>query len=368
MFDVLKAWFFKYFGDPEAAILLIMLALGALFLWLCGKVLAPLFAGLILAYLLDVLIESLQRYIKIPRWAAFAVVYTLFIGTLIYTLVTLIPNMYRQILQFIMQLPQIMMDFHSFLSALPLRYPGLISTTTVQSWIASTDFNLTLLSNILNGTMLTGLTGSVSSLSTVAAWVIYIFLVPLIAFFFLKDKTRLLASFSSYMPEQRGLIIEVWHEMRTMLGRYVRGKVFEILIVALATWISFRVLGMNYAFLLAVIAGISAVIPYIGAIIAALPVVAIAILEWGATAHFYWAIAAYTVIQVLDGNVLVPILYSEAVNLNPVVIITAVIFFGGIWGFWGLFFAIPLATFVKAVINAWIRHANLNRVLSQTQV
>ena len=56
-----------------------------------------------------------------------------------------------------------------------------------------------------------------------------------------------------------------------------------------------------------------------------------------------------------DGNVLVPILFSEAVNLHPVAIITAVLFFGGIWGFWGVFFAIPLATLVHAVINAWPR-------------
>jgi putative permease len=62
---------------------------------------------------------------------------------------------------------------------------------------------------------------------------------------------------------------------------------------------------------------------------------------------------AYGIIQALDGNIIVPLLFSEAVNLHPVTIIIAVIFFGGLWGFWGVFFAIPLATLVKAVINAW---------------
>jgi len=62
---------------------------------------------------------------------------------------------------------------------------------------------------------------------------------------------------------------------------------------------------------------------------------------------------AYGLIQAIDGNVIVPLLFSEAVNLHPVTIIIAVIFFGGLWGFWGVFFAIPLATLVKAVINAW---------------
>ena len=82
-------------------------------------------------------------------------------------------------------------------------------------------------------------------------------------------------------------------------------------------------------------------------------IAAVAFFQWGLTAEFYWVVAVYTVIQILDGNVLVPLLFSEAVNLHPVAIIIAVLFFGGIWGFWGVFFAIPLATFIKAVIYAW---------------
>ncbi|SQI37043.1 Domain of uncharacterised function DUF20 [Leminorella richardii] len=62
---------------------------------------------------------------------------------------------------------------------------------------------------------------------------------------------------------------------------------------------------------------------------------------------------AYLVVQGLDSNLLVPLLFSEAVNLHPLVIILSVIIFGGLWGFWGVFFAIPLATLVKAVIHVW---------------
>lgn len=355
MFNVLKAWFLKYFGDPEAAILLIAIALTALILWIFGHILAPIFAGLILAYLLDGLITSFARFFHAPRWIAISFVFSIFTGLLVYAIIALIPTLYKQILQFLTQLPQILAEFHTFVSNLPTRYPGLISANTAQSWITSTNFNFSSLSSIGD----TIFSGSVASLSTIASWIIYVFLVPLLAFFFLKDKRRLLSGVNEYMPDQRGLILEVWHEMKTMLGRYVRGKVFEVLIVTAITWLAFRILNLNYAFLLAAIAGISAVIPYIGAFVAALPVFAIAILQWGPEPHFYWALIAYTVIQVLDGNLLVPLLYSEAVNLNPVLIITAVLFFGGIWGFWGLFFAIPLATFVKVVINAWIRHANL---------
>jgi len=67
----------------------------------------------------------------------------------------------------------------------------------------------------------------------------------------------------------------------------------------------------------------------------------------------------YTVIQTLDGNVLVPWLFSETVNLHPIAIILAILVFGGIWGFWGVFFAIPLATLIKAIFNAWPTRYNL---------
>ena len=79
----------------------------------------------------------------------------------------------------------------------------------------------------------------------------------------------------------------------------------------------------------------------------------IAFILWALYESFYYVMIAYAVIQVLDGNVLVPLLFSEAVNLHPVAILLAVLFFGGIWGVPGVFFAIPLATLVKAVINAW---------------
>ena len=68
-----------------------------------------------------------------------------------------------------------------------------------------------------------------------------------------------------------------------------------------------------------------------------------------------WVMGAYLVIQALDGNVLVPLLFSEAVDPHPIAIIVAVLVFGGVWGVWGIFFAIPLATLVKAVYNVWPR-------------
>ena len=94
-------------------------------------------------------------------------------------------------------------------------------------------------------------------------------------------------------------------------------------------------------------------IPYVGAALVTIPVLAVALVQFGLGSEFWYIFIAYSIIQALDGNLLVPLLFSEAVSLHPLYIIIAVLFFGGLWGFWGVFFAIPLATLVKAVLSAW---------------
>ena len=91
----------------------------------------------------------------------------------------------------------------------------------------------------------------------------------------------------------------------------------------------------------------------------------IALSQWGFTAQFSYLIFFYILIQALDGNLLVPYLFSEKLNLHPLVIIVAVIIFGGLWGFWGVFFAIPLATLVKAIINAWPNLEEINNIKNE---
>jgi len=106
-------------------------------------------------------------------------------------------------------------------------------------------------------------------------------------------------------------------------------------------------------FFISIIVGFSVLIPYVGAFLATIPVIVVALLQFGIGFDFYMIVGLYLLLQALDGNLLVPILFSDAVKLHPVVIMLAVFIFGGIFGFWGAFFSIPLATFIKAVWNSW---------------
>ena len=137
------------------------------------------------------------------------------------------------------------------------------------------------------------------------------------------------------------------------MGNYIRGKMLEILIVGVATYIPLKFMGMNYAATMSLLVGLSVIIPYVGAVAVTVPVAMIAWFQWGGTSDFVYLMVAYLVVQFLDGNILVPLLFSEVVNMHPAAIIISVLFFGGLWGVWGVFFAIPLATLIQAVINSW---------------
>ncbi len=196
---------------------------------------------------------------------------------------------------------------------------------------------------------------SANSFVSVITVTVYLILVPLLVFFFLKDKHRIIDWVAQYLPRERHLSQAVWGEVDVQLGNYIRGKFVEVLILGSISYITFTLLELNYALLLSVGMGLSVIIPYVGATLVTFPVMAVAYFQWGFGEEFTYAMIAYAVIQTLDGVVLVPLLFSEAVNLHPVAIIVAILFFGGIWDFWGVFFAIPLATLVKAVLTAWPR-------------
>jgi putative permease len=192
-------------------------------------------------------------------------------------------------------------------------------------------------------------------MGNVIGLIVYLVLVPILVFFMLKDREKLVKFILSMMPEKRGLMSRIWNEMDGQIANYVRGKVVEIIIVGTVAFVTFAWFGLPYSALLAVLVGFSVLIPFIGAAVATIPVAAVAGFHFGLTDEFAYVLVAYGIIQALDGNVLVPILFSEAVNLHPVSIILAVLFFGGIWGFWGIFFAIPLATLLKSLVTAWPR-------------
>lgn len=346
--EVISGWINRYFSHEEAIYLMVMLVAGFLVLFLLGSVLAPILAGLVLAFLLQGLVRALMRW-RVPERLAVHITFLLFVGAMIMFLVFLVPLALQQTRAMIAALPAVMGRVREIGRDLAERFPDLITQAQIDQWIASATSQV----GALSGTALESL---VANLPSLVALLIYVVLVPISVFFFLKDRAQLTAFFESLLPQHRPMLDQVGTEMNRQLANYVRGKAVEILIVGAVTFVTFSLLGLDYAALLAIAVGLSVVIPFVGAAVVTIPVALVGIIQFGWSWDLAWVLGAYTLIQFLDGNVLVPLLFSEANDLHPITIILAILVFGWMWGFWGIFFAIPLATLVKAVFNAWPRH------------
>ncbi|WP_448092052.1 AI-2E family transporter [Pseudomonas lini] len=347
MFKVLRDWIQRYFSDEEAVVLAVLLFLAFTAVLTLGGMLAPVLAGMVLAYLMQGLVVTLER-LRMPGGVAVGLVFALFMGLLLVFIIIVVPLLWHQLITLFNELPGMLAKWQSLLLLLPERYPHLVSDEQVLQAIEVARGEIGKFGQW-------ALTFSLSSLPLLVNIMIYLVLVPILVFFFLKDREMIGQWVRSYLPRERALITRVAQEMNRQIANYIRGKVIEIFICGGVTYIAFVALGLNYSALLALLVGVSVVVPYVGAVVVTVPVLLIALFQWGWSDQFIYLMAVYGIIQTLDGNVLVPLLFSEAVNLHPVAIICAVLLFGGLWGFWGVFFAIPLATLFKAVLDAWPR-------------
>ncbi|MEJ1297573.1 MAG: AI-2E family transporter [Candidatus Sedimenticola sp. (ex Thyasira tokunagai)] len=343
--QLLTDWFKRYFSDPEVIFLALLLIGGFAVVITMGDMLAPVLASLVIAYLLEGVVSLTERR-GVPRLAAVLIVFIAFLLFLVLTLFGLLPQLSRQLTQLFQQIPSMITEGQAILMRLPERYPEVISVAQIQEIIGVLRREITVMGQSV-------LSLSLSSVVGVITVLVYLILMPLLVFFFLKDKRLILDWVVGFLPSKREFADTVWQDVDRQIANYVRGKFWEIIIVGATSFVTFTFMGLQYAVLLGVLVGLSVIIPYIGAAVVTFPVLLIAWFQWGWSGDFIGLSVAYFIIQALDGNVLVPLLFSEVVNLHPVAIIVAILVFGGLWGLWGVFFAIPLATLVQAMITAW---------------
>ncbi|MBE0465134.1 MAG: AI-2E family transporter [Halomonadaceae bacterium] len=347
MRTIFKSWVERYFSDEEALVLLLILVAGfAAIIWF-GRMLAPFFTALIVAFLLQGVVSALTRR-GVPHLLAVITIFLAFVSVLLALAFILMPLIWNQLVGLVQETPRMFASGQVWLDEMQARYPNLITPDQMQSWIGVASREISQLGQ-------RALTLSLASLGNVMSLIIYLVLVPILVFFMLKDREVLVGFTLSLLPQKRALLTRIWKEMDHQIANYIRGKFIEIMIVGTVAFFTFTFFGLPYTALLAVLVGFSVLVPFIGAAVATLPVAAVAGFYFGLSDQFAYVLIAYGIIQALDGNVLSPVLFSETNNIHPVSIIVAVLFFGGIWGFWGVFFAIPLATLLKALIYAWPR-------------
>ena len=355
MKDLLEKFMARFFSNEESIFFGLLLLLCSIFILLFGDILLPVFISIVIAFLLNGLLKSFES-LKISSTISLLLTLVIFFGFYLSIFITL-PSLGSQINSLLQNLPAIVVAFQETLGELAETYGDVFSEEDINSLFLN-------FSDQVNNLLSQALGQLAGTISFMFSAVLYAILIPIMVFFFLKDKTILLPMLTGFLPKKRGFMNSVFSEMNGQLYNYVTGKVIEMTIVALCSYVVFALFGLPYAVLMAILVGLSVVIPFFGAILVTIPVAFLGLYEWGLNSQFLWFMSSYLLIQVLDGNVLVPFLFSTRNNLHPVVIIITILFFGGIWGFWGLFFAIPLATFIKAIFNSWPEPKKINSTLN----
>ena len=338
--------FNRFLPNAQVFSLAIIVLVSFVLIYSLSELLKPVYVAIVLAYFLQGMVVKVES-VGVPRLVAVGLVFSCFMAGFTYLLFYLMPLITQQAVELIQNIPAVVSRAQTQIMRLPEMYPQFINESKIQEIMFTVQKEMLVYGqNVLS-------VSAASVLGLVSAMV-YLFLVPMMVFFFLKDKNLLVGWIVQFLPKDRHLSVRVWEEVEMQIGNYVRGKFTEVLILWVVSYVTYEAMGLNYSILLSVLMGLSVIIPYIGATLVTFPVVLVAYFQWGLTDdHFMYVVIAYSVIQALDGVVLVPVLFSEAVNLHAIAIIIAILFFGGLWGFWGVFLAIPLATVVKAVLTAW---------------
>ena len=303
MINFLKNFFDKYFFDDEQYAALFIISIGIVILYFLGGIIAPVIVSILIAYILNGLTSFMEEK---GNSRILALIVTLIIFGLFYLSIFLfLPFLSRQILLLVSDIPQIYESVNSFLSNQLAGY-GLQSNQLDEVVINAFSYIPTLFQNALLQLN--------SGFSAVMNALLYLIIVPFLVFFLLKDRDIFINYAKNLLPQKKNLLTKIWNDLNVQLYGYLRGKGLEMIIVALVTGFVFYLQEVNYSIILAILVGLSVLIPYVGAILVTIPVVLIGLFQWGLDSSFYIFITSYMIIQALDGNVLMPLLLGREVK------------------------------------------------------
>lgn len=332
--------------DPQVAALIAALLVGSLVLFFFSAALAPYFTSVVVAYLMEGMIRNLQR-IYFPRLLAVLVVFSLFLLLLTLLLFVLLPTLAGELARVSNEIPRATEMLKQLLRQLAESASGYVNSEFAENML----LRLVEASQELVGKSVPLLLKGVPGLISI---VLYLVLVPFLVFFFVKDKDVLLAAFSRYLPQERGLLNRVLAEVNAGVGGYIRGKFWEMLLLGSTSYTAFLFIGFQYAFLVSALTALSVLIPFLGLAVVTLPVIVLGIFQWGLTWEATHPLIIYSILQLIDGNIVAPMILGETVQLHPTTIMLAVLLFGSLWGIVGVFFAVPLVVLVKSVLEILI--------------
>ena len=318
-----------------------ILAVGFFSLWVVGDLTSFILTSIVLAFLFRPIHVYFTK-IGVPRRISVFITFLIAILIAFLFLILFIPLFINEAQRYIAEIPSF-----SFLQE-PLRdFLGQINAP-----IESIEGAQSLLSDI-SGIAADALSFGLSRIQETWNLFLGITLVPIFLFFWLWDTDTLSSGFSTLVPKKRKFLVRVWNETNDNVQNYFKGKFIEVLVVGVVGSLMFWALGLDSPVLVGTTLGLSQLIPFFGPVFMTFPILAVSLAQFGFEPYVLVIFFAFVVLQFIDGNIFLPILMAGVVKLPAVVVLLSVFFFGAIFGIWGIFFAVPLSSFIKSLMDNW---------------
>ncbi|WP_035619217.1 AI-2E family transporter [Lacticigenium naphthae] len=312
---------------------------------LFSSVIMPIVIALLLYYLFNPVIDFLEEH-KVPRIVGVGVLFLTIIGLISLLVAFAIQPLQRQVSDLIDSFPQFIESISNtligWLSILPIENSADEMFQTVEGWIGSVP---EMIANFLSSGS-SGLSTLVSSLSSIAVTIITF---PIVLFFLLKDDERFFNAFLGVVPPRwRKGLIRVSSEINSQVGSYIKGQLIIATSIGVMMFIGFSLINLKYSGVLAIVAGFTSIIPYIGPTLAFIPALVVAVADSWTMVLFL--IIVWMIVQFIDGNFIEPNVMGKQLNVHPLTIIIVLLVAGELLGIFGLVFGVPIYAIFKVIV------------------
>jgi len=338
--------------DPRRWVWLGVALLIAVLLYSLHNILSPFLVGILLAYLADPLVDRLERLGLSRTWGV-VVVFSLFTLIFMAMLLVLIPMLAKQLVRLYELTPQ-MLDWlqHVALPWVQSRLGLADGFWKFDKIKAAVGVHMGQTTDIV-GMLLSQATASSLALM---AWLANLVLIPVVGFYLLRDWDVMMAKLRSLLPRQReSQVMGLAGECHEVLGAFVRGQLLVMLALGVIYSSGLMLVGLELGLLIGLLAGLAAIVPYMGFIIGIGAALIAGLFQFGGDPYpLLGIVAVFMIGQVLEGMVLTPMLVGDRIGLHPVAVIFAILAGGELFGFTGVLLALPVA----AVIMVLLRHVH----------
>ena len=330
---------------------IVLIIISSYFLGLVSSILTPFIASMLIAYFLDPLTIKLER-LGIKRNWTVSIIVGSFFSLLTVGLFQLAPVLFEQIQQFVQALPKyenyvtttVLVKVDNYLSTINPQLAGELKEHVSSFSTKFFEYIVVIISSIFNS--------SLAILNIIAL----IFFTPILVFYLLRDWKSVEKNLKKLLPRnKKSLILEQFRQIDEVLSAYIRGQIMVCLILSIFYVISLSILGLNYSLLIGIIVGFLTIIPYLGLLLGGAICVVVALLQFNEPYYVYAALSIFLVGHLIESCIITPKIVGEKIGLHPVWIIFAIMAGGELFGFWGVFFAIPIAAIIGVIFRSLVR-------------